>query len=242
MRRLLIPSILVFAALVTPLSAQRKGAGPAKGPVSFAISVTDSSGKPVPDVKVSVTGAAVRTSRTEGGRIAFEGLPVGAYRMRFEKTGFVTFEREVTGRGAKPIDVNVTLMRVPGPPPPPLTPVGALPPPPVEAKLVVLDMPAFIEKNYVGRAAGKVTPLGCAAGGPGTLMQINEPVADHAHQDADEFIYVIAGQGIATFGDRREPLGPAVFLMIPRRMSHTLVASKKPLVLVSIRAGEKCAS
>ena len=37
-------------------------------------------------------------------------------------------------------------------------------------------------------------------------------------------------------------LGPAVFLMIPRRMSHTLVASKKPLVLVSIRAGEKCAS
>jgi len=73
-------------------------------------------------------------------------------------------------------------------------------------------------------------------------MQINDPVADHTHQDADEFIYVIAGQGVAAFGERKEPLGPAVFLMIPRRMAHTLTATKKPLVLVSIRAGEKCAS
>ena len=99
MRRLLISSIVLFAALVTPLAAQRKGAAAARGPVTFAISVTDPSGAPVPDVKVSVTGAATRTSRTEGGRIAFEGLPAGAYRMRFEQAGFVTFEREVTGRG-----------------------------------------------------------------------------------------------------------------------------------------------
>ena len=103
-------------------------------------------------------------------------------------------------------------------------------------------MPAFIEKNYVGRAAGKVTALGCASAGPGTLMQINEPVAEHAHEDADEFIYVIAGQGTAQFGERKEPLGAAVFLMIPRGMTHTLTAGpKKPLVLMSIRAGERCA-
>jgi Carboxypeptidase regulatory-like domain/Cupin domain len=241
MRTLLIPSILVFAAFVSPLSAQRRGAGPGKGPVTFAVAVTDPSGAPVPDVKVSVSGAAARTARTEAGRIVFEGLPVGAYRMRFEKTGFVTFERELTGRGGKPIDVKVTLMRVPPPALPPPAPVGPLPPPPVEPKLVVLDMPAFIEKNYVGRAAGKITPLGCATGGPATLMQINEPVAEHAHQDADEFIYVIAGQGMAQVGERKEPLGAAVFLMIPRRMPHTLTAGpKKPLVLVSIRAGEPC--
>jgi mannose-6-phosphate isomerase-like protein (cupin superfamily) len=246
MRKVLIPSILVFAALVSPLSAQRKGAGSGGGSVTFAVAVTDPSGAPVSDVKVSVTGAAARTLRTEGGRIVFERLPLGAYRMTFEKTGFVTLERELTGRGGKPIDVKVTLMPVPASPalpssPPPL--VAGLPPAPADAKLVVLDMPAFIEKNYVGRAAGKTTPLGCATGGPATLMQINEPVAEHAHQDGDEFIYVIAGQGMAQFGERKEPLGPAVFLMIPRRMAHTLTAGpKKPLVLVSIRAGEKCGS
>lgn len=241
MRKLLIPSILVFAAFVSPLSAQRKGAGSGAGSVTFAVAVTDPSGAPVSDVKVIVSGAAARTSRTEAGRIVFERLPVGAYLMRFEKTGFVTLNRELTGRGGKPIDVKVTLVRVPGPPTPPPPPVGPLPPPPVEAKLVVLDMPAFIEKNYVGRASGKTTPLGCATGGPGTLMQINDSTVEHAHQDADEFIYVIAGQGMAQFGERKESLGPAVFLMIPRGMSHSLIAGpKKPLVLVSIRAGEKC--
>jgi hypothetical protein len=241
MRMRLIPSMVLFAAVVSPVSAQQRGAS-GVGQVTLAVAVSDPSGAPIPDVEVTVSGAAARTSRTEGGRIVFEELPAGPYRMRFEKEGFVTLERELTGRGAKPIDVAVTLTPAPPPPPPsPAPPVEAPPPAPVDARLVVLDMPAFIEKNYVGRAAGKVTPLGCAGGGPGTLMQVNEPVAEHAHEDADEFIYVIAGQGSAQFGERKEPLGPAVFLMIPRGMAHTLTAGpKKPLVLVSIRAGEQC--
>jgi len=245
MRTRSITSILLLAALISPLSAQPQGAASGGGPVTLAVTVSDPSGAPVPDVKVIVSGAAARSSTTEAGRIVFEDLPVGLYRMRFERDGFVTLERELTGRGAKPIDVKVTLTPVPPSPPPPPSPaalVEAPPPPPVDAKLIVLDMPAFIEKNYVGRATGRITALGCAAGGPGTLMQINDPVAEHAHDEADEFIYVIAGQGTAEFGERKEPLGPAVFLMIPRGMAHTLASGpKKPLVLVSIRAGEPCA-
>ena len=37
-------------------------------------------------------------------------------------------------------------------------------------------MPAFIEKNYVGRAAGKTMPLGCSSHGSATLIQINDPI------------------------------------------------------------------
>jgi mannose-6-phosphate isomerase-like protein (cupin superfamily) len=107
--------------------------------------------------------------------------------------------------------------------------------------MVVLDMPAFIEKNYVARAAGKTTPMGCAAGGSSTLIQINEPLAQHTHDDSDEFIYVIAGQGMARLSGREESLGPAVFLMVPRGMAHSISAGpKKPLVMVSIRAGDGC--
>jgi mannose-6-phosphate isomerase-like protein (cupin superfamily) len=113
---------------------------------------------------------------------------------------------------------------------------------PVQGKFVVLDMPAFIEKNYVGRAAGKSTQLACGAGGTATLLQINEPIAQHAHADADEFIYVIAGQGTAHVADRDESLGAGVFLMIPRGAAHMITAGpKRPLVFISTRAGEKCA-
>jgi mannose-6-phosphate isomerase-like protein (cupin superfamily) len=194
-------------------------------------------------VRVLLTGAAERMTRTEGGRAVFEGLPAGAYRLRFDRDGFVPLERELAGRGSAPIDVKVTLNPAPPPPEPPPAPVVEAPPPKphVDAKLVVLDMPAFIEKNYVGKSAGKVTAMGCSTGGTATLLQINEPVAEHSHADADEFVYVIAGQGSANLAGRQEPLGPAVFMMIPRGMPHTLTATKKPLVLISTRAGDTCA-
>ena len=104
-----------------------------------------------------------------------------------------------------------------------------------------LAMPAFIEKNYIGRAAGKTTPMGCAPGGSSTLIQINEPLAEHMHDDSDEFIYVIAGQGVARLSGREETLGAAVFLMIPRGMPHTISAgSNNPLVLMSLRTAGGC--
>jgi hypothetical protein len=235
--RTILAGILLLMGVAVPLDAQRRGA-PASGPVTFAIVVTNPSGAPISDARVTVSGPVERRTRTERGRAVFEGLPSGTYRVRFEKDGYVPFEREVAGRGSKPIDVKVSLTPLLGPP---LKPVGPLPPQQIDPKLVVLDMPAFIEKNFVGRASGKTTPLGCSMGGSGTLLQLNEPIAEHRHDDADEFVYVIAGEGVAKFGQREEPLGPAVFLMIPRHMSHTITTGKKkPLVMMSVRAGEGC--
>jgi len=241
MRNTSLLSIVLLTLLAGSLEAQRRGAAPATGPVTLAIYVADPAGTPIGDVRVTISGVVSRTTRTERGRTVFEGLPSGQYQLRFEKTGYLPLEQEVTGRGAKPIDVKVTLEPEPVAPP---KPVEAPPPPPapaVETKMVVLDMPAFIEKNYIGRAAGKTTPMGCAAGASSTLIQVNEPLAQHTHDDADEFIYVIAGQGMARLSGREESLGPAVFLMIPRGMAHTISAGpKKPLVMMSIRAGDGC--
>src|SRR4030095_16789253 len=157
---------------------------------------------------------------------------------RFEKEGFVALDRSVTGRGSAPVDVKVTLT----PAGPPLRQVGPLPPAPSAAapgdnRAIALDMPAFIEKNYAGRAAGKTTPIGCSAGGSSTLIQLNDAIATHAHADADEFIYVIAGQGSANMGDRHEALGPGVYMLIPRGVAHGFTTGpKKPLVMISTRA------
>jgi mannose-6-phosphate isomerase-like protein (cupin superfamily) len=195
---------------------------------------------------VVLTGAVERSRRTERGRTVFENLPSGAYRFRFERDGFVSVEREVNGRGSVPVDVKVTLTPAlppppPSPLPPPKAPAGPREPAVGHASPVVIDMPAFIEKNYVGRAAARMTPIACGTGGAATLLQINEPVVTHTHADADEFIYVIAGQGTATIGERQEPLSAGVFMFIPRETAHAFRAGpKKPLVMVSTMAGEKC--
>src|SRR5260221_4439773 len=242
MQKIVVPfvALLIMMPLGGPPDAKRRGGG--RGGVTLAVAVSDSTGAPVTDVKVIVTGAAERSGRTEAGRLVFENLPPGAYRFRFEKDGFVTLEREVAGRGGAPIDVKVTLVSAfPPPTPAPLAPVAALPGRTADARTVSLDLPAFIEKNYVGRAAGKTTPLACTPGGTATLLQINDPVAEESHADADEFLYVIAGQGTARVGDRVEPLSSGVFLLIPRGVAHTVTAGpRKPLVLLSTRAGEKC--
>jgi mannose-6-phosphate isomerase-like protein (cupin superfamily) len=197
-------------------------------------------------VKVSVQGAATRETRTERGRIALEDLPTGNYRLRFEREGFITLERELTARAGAPMDVKVTLEPAPEPPKPapPPEPVAAPPPPPpptVRADPVVLDISAYLEKNFVGRAPSKNSNLGCSTGGTATLMQFRDAVPEHAHADADEYLYVVAGSGAAKIGGAEQPLQPSVFVQIPRTVSHTLtVRGKTPLVVLSIKAGEAC--
>jgi mannose-6-phosphate isomerase-like protein (cupin superfamily) len=243
MRKALISLVLLSTGVLGPPVLAQRGTAARTGPVTFAVFVTDPSGAPVTDVRVTMTGPVARNARTEGGRLVFEDLPTGDYQFRFEKPGFDPVDQTVTGKGSKPIPVNVTLKPTPPPPTPPAPAPPPAPPPTdhTDGKYVVLDMPAFIEKNWVGRAAGKTTQMACGAGGSSTLIQINEPIAEHRHADADEFIYVIAGEGTARVGDRPEPLGPGVFLMIPRGTAHEIaVGRKKPLVMMSMRAGEKC--
>ena len=240
----MLVSFLLVLTMAAPQAGRGAQTGRGSARVAFAIAVSDPTGAPLSDVKVTMTGASERTARTEAGRLVFENLPAGTYRFRFDREGFIALEREVSARGTVPIDVKVTLTPAPAPPPAPapVAPPRAPAPAVVDAKLVVLDMPAFVEKNYVGRASGKTTPLGCSTGGSSTLIQINDAISSHTHADADEYLYVIAGQGSANMGDRHEPLGPGVYMQIPRGVEHGFTTGpKKPLVMISTRAGEKCA-
>jgi mannose-6-phosphate isomerase-like protein (cupin superfamily) len=216
------------------LDAQKRGAKTA----TFAILVSDPEGAQIPGVSVTVEGPASRTVRTEGGRIALENLPVGAYLLRFEKDGFLTLERQLTARAGAPIEVNVTLKRAPEPPPPP----APEPPKPAgDARAVSLDLLDVIDKEFVGRGAGKTTPLACGDGGAATLIQLNDPVADHAHADADEFLYVIAGEGAANMGGTAQRLRAGVLLFVPRGVTHRFSQSgRNPLVVLSMSAGKGC--
>ena len=227
--------------VVVDARAQRRGGGTA----AFAVSVSSRDGAPLGGVKVTLDGPASREARTEAGRIAFENLPVGAYLFRFEREGYLTLEREVTARAGKPIEVKVALSPAPepreAPAPQPPPPPRESPPQPMNVAPVTADIVALLDKEHVGRAPGRVSSLGCAEGGAATLIQIREPLDQHAHADADEFIYVIAGQGTASLQGRSERLQAGVFLLVPRGIPHTLAASgRTPLTVLSTRAGESC--
>jgi mannose-6-phosphate isomerase-like protein (cupin superfamily) len=206
--------------------------------------VTDASGAPINDARVTMTGTAERTGRTEAGRLAFEDLRPGPYRFRFDKDGYVSLERELTAKGGPPTDVKVALTAAP-PPPKPIEPVK---PEPVaehtiDAKPMGLDLAAYAGNNTVGRRApGKASFLICTTGGAANLIQINDPIKEHTHADSDEFVYVLAGEGNARIGSMDEPMSAGMFLVVPRGMGHAFTASKKPLTFLSVLAGDKCAS
>lgn len=236
----------VLACIVAVVSAdahaQRRGTGRGGGSATLAIFVTDPNGKPIPDVMVTLEGPAQRSARTEGGRIAFENLTPGSYRLRFARAGFILFERELTARAGAPIEVKVTLNPVPAPPPsPPPQPPSEPEKPAVDAKPLVFDVPEVFEREYVGKGTGKITSLACGTEGTATLIQVREGVAQHAHPGADEFLYVIGGEGSAQVAGRSERLKAGVLVFVPRGVAHALTATgRKPLVIVSTRAGEGC--
>lgn len=243
MRKMLLSGV-AFAVLLTavPAAAQHR-ARPART-ATFAVHVTDPSGAPVRDVLITVTGPVTRSARAAVGRLAFENLPVGTYKLRFERDGFAPLERTMTARAGAPIDVTVTMKR-PGAEPAVDAPTAALAAGgPMHASVpapVVLDLPSFIEKNYVGSKGGKSDEIACGAGGMATLMQINDPIREHVHADADEFIYVIAGQGVVRVANRAESLSAGVFVLLPRGTPHAFAPSgRSPLVMMSTRAGAPC--
>ncbi len=244
---LVLAGVLVIATTAGAQTPRRTG--PTARAI-FAVLVTDPAGAPLGDVQVRLTplaatsGSAQREARTEAGRLTFENLPPGGYRLRFDREGFIPLERELTARGGAPIDVKVTLTPAP---PPPVAPVPAPAPAPAAAPAlssdpVALDMTAFIEKNYIRRGESKVSPLACTTGGPAVLLQVKEGLADPGRADADEFLYVISGEGIGRAAGRDQPLRPGTFMMVPRGVPRTLAAAgRAPLVLLAVRAGEKCA-
>lgn len=238
-------ALAVLLGFVQGQQPQRRPGAAARttGQVALAVRVSDPAGGAIGGVRVTLDGPAHRQATTEGGRTAFENLPAGTYRLLFERDGFVTLERELAARGGMPIDVKVTLTPAPEPPapPPPVAPPPP-PPPPRDAAPIAMDLPAFIEKHYIGRDARKISPLGCAEDTAATLIQLHDPLAEHAHATAEEFLYVIAGQGGVRIDARDQALTAGVFVLVPRGMAHAIsVSGKSPLVMLSIRPGEGCA-
>jgi Carboxypeptidase regulatory-like domain/Cupin domain len=236
-------------------------AAPAKPPVrqtprtttssraALDVEVTKGNGEPLEGVRVIAKGPVEREGETNGSGMArLLNLRPGTYRLRFEAEGFVTFEREVTlpasGRLA-PVEVTLDTAPEPArreaPAAPAATPALSDTNRPV-GEAASLDVTSFIERNFIGRGEPqKISVLGCTGYSTTRLLQVREPLADRAHADADETLFVVAGEATVKMGGRDQPVEPNGLVIIPRGTEHSITRrGRNPAILLSILSGPPC--
>ena len=258
---LLIGALSVTTAAQTPTPTPQPApqtAPPAKPPTprprpapatatgTLTVNIADGGGLPVQGVDVRLTGPLDREGKSlAGGLVRFLNLRGGDYRLRFTHPKFVLLERDVTMRPGASQTVEVTLSPAPEAPEPETTPAPSPGPAPVNAPagepatVAVVD---FVEHHFIsGRDGFKEDPLGCTASAKTTLVQVRDPLPERALSDADEVIYVVAGEGTLRLGNRDVALSATTLSVIPRGTVRGITRKgRNPLIFVSVLSGPPC--
>lgn len=228
--------------LSMPAEAQRKPA--AAAPTTATITVTDLSGAPLSDVRVTLTGSLDRSGSTPAnGTVKFDGLRPGTYRLRFDKDGYVVLEREIDVRaGQPPPNPSVALSPAAAPPTPPPAPEepkkAGLPPP---GKAVTVNLPDYIERNLITASQPqKVSQISCSGLGNNLLWQVREPWDNRQHE-TDAMLYVVAGEGTIRLGTADVPVVAGSFTQVPRGTTYSISRrGRNPIILLATLVGEPC--
>ncbi|MSO56513.1 MAG: cupin domain-containing protein [Acidobacteria bacterium] len=217
---------------------------------TVTVQVTDASGLPLAGVQVTAQGPVSRDGVTaEDGSIRFANMRAGSYRLRFAREGSIALERDITVRAGEPLLVGVSLSAAPlvAKPAEPVRPLPTLESSakalgqPAEPKLT--PIPTFLEKNFIGREGRKESSLGCTSTGTATLLQLREAWLDHTHDDADEWLYVVAGEGTLRIVGVDRHLQAGTFSLVPHTASHAILpGGRNPLIVVSVLTGPACTS
>ena len=239
---------LFLIAAATP--SARQSAATTNKPGSLGLTVAGENGMPLSGANVRLSGASNDRVGTSGadGLVTLVNLPPGTYRARITRDGYITLDKEVTIRAAAKLAAEAVLSAAPPPPAPPP------PPPPVPAAPAtsntlkpgsphyssIIDLATQMEK------ALRDTPtverdLGCSGGSASRLIMTRENVSMHTHGDADEMLYVVAGDATLTVADKDQGVQPGWFSVVPRGMSHSLTRrGRNPLLHLSVRSGPAC--
>lgn len=215
-------------------------------PATFTIQVTDALGAPLADAAVTVTGPVAREGVTSSdGSLRLTNMRAGTYRLRFSREGSITLERDLTLRAGESPTVDVALSTAPVAPAPvappaPTAPAPAELGPPGDPR--VTPVPLFLEKNFIGgREARKDSPLGCTATGTATLHQLRDSWLAHTHDTAEEWLYVVAGEGTLRLGTTEQKVQAGTFSLVPHTVTHAIIPQgRNPLILISVLSGPAC--
>jgi len=257
--RLVLISILIVGLALDVLAAQQPPPNPtparpagqasaARARPALEIEVTSPQGTPLAGVSVRLTGTVEREGTTdEKGSLRFANLRAGTYRLRFDHETSISLERDLTiAASGRPAPVDVVLTEAPPkpepPPPPPAAPAKPAEPERPVGEPRTLDVTAFAEKNFIGRSEPqKLSTVGCTGYQTTRILQLREPLADRVTADADETLYVVAGDATLRLGGTDRPLSPGALAVIPRGTTHTLSRrGRNPVIFISVVGGPPC--
>jgi mannose-6-phosphate isomerase-like protein (cupin superfamily) len=239
------PAAATAAKPPAPRAAPAQVAGPAR--VSATVFVTDLSGNGLPDVHVMLTGPVSREGTTgRDGTLRLQGLKSGDYRLRFQAPEFLTLETLVTLKPGSTAEVDVSLNRdlqkpkspEPEPVPAPVSAPAARPaaPPDPSATVELLALPDWVERNLIGRSDPlKESTVGKTSVETASVIQVREPLKDRVRNDADEMLYVIAGEGVLRSKGRELSLDAGALVVVPRGVGYSIERKgRNPLIALSI--------
>lgn len=225
-------------------------AAPSTATAVLTITVTDATGAPLSDVQVSAVGPLEREGvTTAAGQVRLLGIRAGTYRLRFEREGFHTFEKEVSWRAGTPAPVSeATLTAAPPPPAPPPPVEPAAPPPPTftpdlpAGKASTTSLLDYIERNFISnREPQKESLIGCSAGAQSWLWQIRDPWQGRRHESAEAMLYVVGGDGTLRIDGRDVQVAAGSFAVIPRATEYGFSRrGRNPLIILATLSGPPC--
>jgi len=228
---------------------------PAPTTATMEVRVVDRSGRPIEDAHVVVQGPTAHEDKADrNGSVTMKTMAPGNYRVRAEGEGFVALEREVVLKAAvAPTQVLLSLSAAPVPPPPEPKKEPPPPPPPPPAPVATtgtpgeprtLSIPDMAERSLNGKDPLKVFPIGCSGASQSRLIVLRDSIPKGTNKDADETLYVVAGEATLTLGDSKDqPITPGWFTIVPRGTSYALGRKgKNPAILLSTVSGRPCDS
>ena len=257
----LAPADLLALALAAPAAPQAPAApapaaqrprAAAPATAVLTITVTDATGAVLPDVMVTAIGPVTREGiTTAAGQVRLLGIRAGTYRLRFEREGFNTFEKEVSWRaGTAAPRAEATLTAAPPPPEPPPPP----PPPEPAAPAYVPDLPAgqpanvsvpdYIERNHITtREPQKENLIGCSGGAQTWLWQVRDPWQGRVHETAELMLYVVGGEGTVSLSGKDIAAEAGTLFVIPRGQTYGIVKRGRApaMYLLATLSGPPCA-
>jgi mannose-6-phosphate isomerase-like protein (cupin superfamily) len=245
MRRTAI-AVMILSLSAAPLPAQGRGRGAAKPaaakPTSARVTVRDTQGAPIENVHITLAGTPGGEFTTGPvGTAIIPNLSPGTYRISLEREGYVTLEREFIVGAAIMTPVDVVLTGAPPPPPPPPPPAPAPKALGPAGAPVLLSIPDFLDKNFIGREQLKESILACNAEETVRLLQLKEGLAAHVHDNADEVLYVVAGDGAIRVGENTTVVRAGSLAVVPHGAAHAVERrGKNPLILLSTLSGAPC--
>jgi quercetin dioxygenase-like cupin family protein len=105
-----------------------------------------------------------------------------------------------------------------------------------------LSVPDLAERLLGGRDPVRTVSIGCSGLSNAQLVVVRETQQVPVRNDADEMLYVVAGEATLQLAGKEQAIAAGWFSVVPRGMAHALMRKgRNPTILLSIVGGHPCA-